>query len=718
MSTSASEEAEAPAPAEETSVGGEQLEPALDLTLAGQGAAEESDRAGSASEAASHSESEDAAGATSNTPEAGLGPSAPEAAQSASTPEAAPSDPQLRRVPTAALEPAERAALLGGGRARDVLLERARAARDAVRVDSTAGLGDLDDIGKAEGAATREPDLRSLTPRAPSAPFVGSAKGRLSPNWIAVFGTLLGVATVASLVALGMNLDVRLPASPATSSSATSVAVEQEAAPAPPPTAKPKRARTKVPGPWRIADAKGDTRLKIAEDRVGTDPFLKALERAGVQTAQTYRIITAMKGVRDFDRCKASDRFVVLIERGSSKVKAFEYIANPEEVYQAREGEDGLLKGSKLELRVERNQVTGSLVYDGKSFDASAEQGGFDRGLAKAVSKALDGHMALDELDRGSRLRVIAQEVTVLGEFARYSGIEALEIRSPDSNKPPFKLYYFASGAERGYFDAEGHSPYEGGWRKPIPDAAMTSPYNLKRMHPILHKVMPHLGIDFGAAIGTPVGAANYGTVEFASYLGPTGNLVRIAHPGGIETGYAHLSRFAEGLKVGDKVKRQQLIGYVGSTGRSTGPHLHFSARKNGDFIDPASLNLDSMRTLSKENREAFAKVKAKYDAALEAIALPEPLAPAVASAAAAPVGSAAGEPTSAAIAGSAQAAVAPASSDPAQGDDDDETPAGAAPTTPAGATKPSGKPGSAVYLSDKELLKLQGATDEGEVAE
>jgi murein DD-endopeptidase MepM/ murein hydrolase activator NlpD len=582
-------------------------------------------------------------------------------------------------------------------------------------MDSTATLGDLDEIGKTDSNAPREPELHSILPRAPSAPFISSGKGRLSPNWIAVFGTLLGVATVASLVALGMNLDVRMPASPATAPSATGSAVAQEAAPAPPtPSAKPKRARTKVPGPWRIADAKGDTRLKIAEDRVGTDPFLKALQRAGVETAQTYRIITAMKGVRDFDRCKASDRFAVLIERGSSKVKAFEYIANPEEVYQAREGDDGLLKGSKLELKVERNQVTGSLVFDGKSFDASAEQGGFDRGLAKAVAKALDGHMALDELDRGSRLRVIAQEVTVLGEFARYSGIEALEIRSPDSSKPPFKLYYFASGAERGYFDAEGHSPYEGGWRKPIPDAAMTSPYNLKRMHPILHKVMPHLGIDFGAAIGTPVGAANYGTVEFASYLGPTGNLVRIAHPGGIETGYAHLSRFAEGLKVGDKVKRQQLIGYVGSTGRSTGPHLHFSARKNGDFIDPASLNLDSMRTLSKENRAAFAEVKTKYDAALEAIPLPEPLAPAVGSVAVAPASTASSDAT--APVASAQGA-APTTNDPGQGDDDDEAPAAAvAPAT--GATQSAGKPGSAVYLSDKELLKLQGATDEGEVAE
>src|SRR5690606_23158210 len=105
-----------------------------------------------------------------------------------------------------------------------------------------------------------------------------------------------------------------------------------------------------------------------------------------------------------------------------------------------------------------------------------------------------------------------------------------------------------------------------------------------------------------------------------------SGNLVKVQHPGDIETGYAHLSRFAEGLKVGDRVKRLQVIGYVGSTGRSTGPHLHFTVKKDGKFIDPITLNLDGMRVLPKSERDAFMQVKAKYDALLDAIQLPAPL--------------------------------------------------------------------------------------------
>ena len=153
----------------------------------------------------------------------------------------------------------------------------------------------------------------------------------------------------------------------------------------------------KLPGPWRIADSKGDPNLRTwSKAKSRTDPFIKALSAAGVPEKEAYRVLTAMKGVRDFDKCNKSDRFTALLERGSSRLKAFEYAVGPEEIYQAREGDDGLLKGSKLDLKVERNQVTGALIYDGKSFDASAERAGFDAGLgarrrAGASGASVDG---------------------------------------------------------------------------------------------------------------------------------------------------------------------------------------------------------------------------------------------------------------------------------------------------------------------------------------
>jgi Peptidase family M23 len=153
----------------------------------------------------------------------------------------------------------------------------------------------------------------------------------------------------------------------------------------------------------------------------------------------------------------------------------------------------------------------------------------------------------------------------------------------------------------------------------------VTSRFNPKRMHPILHKLMPHQGTDFGADTGTPVYSAFRGVVSFVGPHGATGNWVGINHPNGVETGYAHLSRFAPGLKVGDKVGTHQLIGYVGSTGRSTGPHLHFSARKNGVFFDAETLQLDGERPVPVVDRQAFLAAKADLDRRLDAIPLPEP---------------------------------------------------------------------------------------------
>ncbi len=601
-----------------------------------------------------------------------------------------------------------------GGRMRARLLERARKLDEEEAALSDRSLGDLDEIGQAPPRASELDDSEpSLRP--PGAPLAARDGGRLSPSLVALFGTLMGIAIVASLSVVIGQLTPR-GALPQTETAAT--AATPSAAPAPPSVVLVKKpARHKQPGPWRISDAAADGGSRIGDGKVGSDAFLTAVQKIGVSQRDAYRLVAAFKSIKSFDKCAKQDRLVALIDRGSSRLKAFEYVAGPEEVFQAREGTDGLLKGAKLDLKLERGEVQGSLVYDGTSFDASAERAGFDPGLSKVVAKALDGHVALDELERGDVVRVLAQEVSVLGTFARYSGIEAVEVRRAGKEQP-LRVYFFDAGGERGYFDAQGRAPYEGGWRKPIPTAPMTSPYNLKRLHPILKKVMPHLGIDFGAASGTPVGASSFGTVSFVAYAGATGNLVKIEHAGGIETGYAHLSRFAEGLKVGDKVHRLQLIGYVGSTGRSTGPHLHFSAKKNGEFIDPASLNLDGMRTVSKDQRAAFDAVTARYNTLLDALPVPpalEPLAPR-----AAPEGSAA-PPAAPAAAGAGDPGVEEGDSEEAPGA---APPAAAAPAAAAPAAapaQPAAQPGSgkpSIYLSDKELQQMQGASDDGEVSE
>jgi murein DD-endopeptidase MepM/ murein hydrolase activator NlpD len=572
--------------------------------------------------------------------------------------------------------------LLRGSALRDRLIARAETARR--RAEAPDG---LDEVGQEPAHEPARPLVH-----APSAPSMRRRR-ELSPDMIAIFGTLLGLATVASIVALAIHLEpgASQPALPAASTvSADPASVE-------PPT--PKRERARIAGPWRISDAKKDPALKIIEGKVGHAPFLRAVQDAGLPKKEAYRVLTAFKGVRDFEKPSRTDSFVALIERGSSRLRAFEYVVSKEEIFQARAGADGLLVGKRLDLKVERSQVTAAFAFKGGSLDESAAAAGLDPGFARTLEKAIDGHLSIQEIERGDMLRVVAQEVTVLGEFSRYSGIEALEWR-PVRGKP-LRLYYFRSSSARGYYDEKGRSPYAGGWRKPIPAAPITSKFNPRRMHPVVKKIMPHTGTDFGAPSGTPVGASSFGTVSFIGYAGPSGNLVKVEHAGDIETGYAHLSRFAEGLRVGDRVKRLQVVGYVGSTGRSTGPHLHFTVKKKGAFIDPESLNLDGMRVLPKEERAAFLAEKEKYDALLDAIALPAPLQ----------------------MPDSAATGAGPDEADEAEVEQRAPSggtvaPAALSEAAPSGAPQPAPPSKNPVYLTDKELLLQQASSDDGEVSE
>lgn len=528
----------------------------------------------------------------------------------------------------------------------------------------------------------------------------------LSPNLVAFFGAVTGLLTVATIIAIAMRLDRVEPLTLTAPSATASARLVPEAQPPGPTVVVPKvakRQRIKIPGPYRVKDSASDPLLRVVEGQVGRDPLLKTLEKMGLPLNEAYRVLKAFEKVRPLNKCSKSDRFAFALDRGSRRVKAFEFMPGSEDVFQAREGKDGLLSVERLDLKIQRERVDGAFAVAATGLESSVTDGGFEPALIRAMREAMTGHLSLDELEPGTRVRVIAQEVTALGEFVRYSGVESLEVTF-SSERKPLRIYHFDSPKSRGYFDETARSPYEGGWRNPIPGARITSKFNLKRMHPVLHVIKPHTGMDYGAPAGTPIGSCSFGKVTFVGVAGPCGNTVKIEHAGGVETGYCHLSRFAEGLKVGDKVTRLQPIGYVGSTGRSTGPHLHFFVKRNGEFIDPESLHLDALRVLPADERAVFMEHKAQYDAKLDAIALP-PTVPAV-------------------------PAAPPPEDNPSEGDEDEAMGAAmgesaapavasaAAPERPSAGTAQPAKASSALYLTDEELMKQQKLSDDGEVAE
>lgn len=176
-------------------------------------------------------------------------------------------------------------------------------------------------------------------------------------------------------------------------------------------------------------------------------------------------------------------------------------------------------------------------------------------------------------------------------------------------------LYHFVPpGQAEGWFDANGRSIVRALLRTPVDGARVTSTFGM-REHPILGFMKMHKGIDFASPIGTPIYSAGDGVVEFAGPKGPNGNFVQIRHDNGWETYYLHMSAFAPGVTTGARVRQGQQIGQVGTTGRSTGPHLHYEVHINGEAVDPMSIKTDQGRALSGPALQAFARERDRIDA-------------------------------------------------------------------------------------------------------
>lgn len=176
------------------------------------------------------------------------------------------------------------------------------------------------------------------------------------------------------------------------------------------------------------------------------------------------------------------------------------------------------------------------------------------------------------------------------------------------------KYHYIFLGDDENYYDEKGEEVEEFLLANPVRGARISSRFTKRRFHPILKRWKAHLGVDYAARSGTPVFAAGDGRVAQASYAGSYGNLIRIRHAGGYETRYAHLKSFRKGVRSGGTVKKGQVIGYVGTTGRSTGPHLHFELRKNSTAINPLKVVQVATKKLQGKEYKKFLELKKKYE--------------------------------------------------------------------------------------------------------
>ncbi len=213
-----------------------------------------------------------------------------------------------------------------------------------------------------------------------------------------------------------------------------------------------------------------------------------------------------------------------------------------------------------------------------------------------------------NDIRKGDELVMLYDQKYRLGQPFSMPTLNAAMIEMGDK-----KHYIYLNEDER-YYDSKGHEVEGFLLARPVRDARVSSHFTKRRFHPVLRKWKAHLGIDYAARRGTPVLAAGSGKISYASRAGSYGNLVKIRHNDGYETRYAHLKSFRRGIHSGQYVKKGQTIGYVGSTGRSTGPHLHFELRKRGAAVNPLRVVQVTTKKLKGQEKEAFLKLKENFD--------------------------------------------------------------------------------------------------------
>jgi murein DD-endopeptidase MepM/ murein hydrolase activator NlpD len=222
------------------------------------------------------------------------------------------------------------------------------------------------------------------------------------------------------------------------------------------------------------------------------------------------------------------------------------------------------------------------------------------------------------QTQRGDEWRVLVEKRYAGGRFLGYGKVMAAEYVNAGNVHRGF-LFSSGDGKHSGTYDEEGNALQRTFLKSPMEIARVTSSYGM-RFHPVLGHNKKHEGVDYGAPTGTPVWSVADGVVKEAHYSKTAGNKIVVQHMNGITTEYFHLSKYAGEIKPGARVKQKQIIGYVGSTGMSTGPHLHFGMLKSGGHVDPAKQKFPNAKPVPKDYKSELDRFVAPLLAELRAL--------------------------------------------------------------------------------------------------
>ena len=338
------------------------------------------------------------------------------------------------------------------------------------------------------------------------------------------------------------------------------------------------------------------------------DSLSSSLTRHQVPGRVQAEIIRSLSSCLDLKRLHPDDRFSVILDESECLVKC-SYECGPLERYIIERKND-IFTASRDAIDLDVQTVFFQSSIESSLFNAFLDHGEKSPlvyGFVDIFSSKIDFNT---EPRKGDRIEAVFEKYYKEGSFIGYGRILYARYQQDDSDHEAF---YYTSGQTPGlYFDSLGRETGTSFIKSPLPVGRLTSKFTWRRKHPILGVVRPHLGIDLAAPVGTPIMAAAEGRVQFVGTRGGFGKQVILSHSGGYKTYYGHLSRFKKGLKKGSRVSQKDIIGYVGSTGLSTGPHLDYRLSVNGVFKNPLAMDFKPKSVLKDSELKAFQKDRGK----------------------------------------------------------------------------------------------------------
>ena len=327
--------------------------------------------------------------------------------------------------------------------------------------------------------------------------------------------------------------------------------------------------------------------------------------------AESRDVLEASSNVYSLTKLRIGHPYTAYVEDG--KLVHFEYEVDRDHLLmisrQASADADGeaakvrwVATLEPIQYEVQLARVEGTI--NGSLFE-SVSKAGEKATLAQSLANIFAWEINfIRDIRPGDSFRVLIEKRYRNGEFKSYGRIVAAEFVNQGSK---YEAYLFKDSFDKDvYFNAAGDSLKRAFLKAPLSFTRISSRFSLRRMHPILRTVRPHPGIDYAAPMGTPVKAVGNGVVTYRGWGRGAGNYITLNHPNGYETMYLHLSGFAKNLKKGGRVRQGEVIGYVGSTGYSTGPHLDFRMKKGGQFVNPEKILAPRDESVAKKKINVF----------------------------------------------------------------------------------------------------------------